>query len=109
MPGAMKFLPAQLAYLLRQRQSQRNIKALLRYILALVCLMLVYSVLFHFIMQYEGRGDDYSWLTGAYWTMTVMTTLGFGDITFHSDLGRLFSMLVMVSGVVFLLTLLPFT
>lgn len=103
----MKYMPAQLAYLLRDRRAQRNVRALLRYVLALVGLMLVYSVLFHFIMLYEG--EKHSWLTGAYWTMTVMTTLGFGDITFKSDLGRAFSMLVMLSGVVFLLTLLPFT
>jgi len=103
----MKFLPAQLAYLLRDRRAHRNIGALLRYIAALVALVLVYSALFHFIMLYEGR--EHSWLTGAYWTLTVMTTLGFGDITFQSDLGRAFSMLVMLSGVVFLLTLLPFT
>jgi Trk K+ transport system NAD-binding subunit len=108
MPTPMKFLPAQLAYLLRQRQSQRNIKALLRYLLALACLMLVYSVLFHFIMLYA-EGERHSWITGAYWTLTVMTTLGFGDITFESDIGRFFSMVVMLSGVIFLLTLLPFT
>jgi Trk K+ transport system NAD-binding subunit len=38
-----------------------------------------------------------------------MTTLGFGDITFQTDLGRVFSIVVMLSGVIFLLTLLPFT
>ncbi|HDR67649.1 MAG TPA: potassium channel protein, partial [Bacteroidaceae bacterium] len=47
--------------------------------------------------------------TGVYWTLTVMTTLGFGDITFQTDIGRLFSIMVLLSGVVFLLTLLPFT
>jgi Trk K+ transport system NAD-binding subunit len=58
-------------------------------------------------MEFENK--EYSWLTGFYWTMTVMTTLGFGDITFGSDIGRAFSMLVLVSGVIFLLVLLPFT
>jgi voltage-gated potassium channel len=38
-----------------------------------------------------------------------MTTLGYGDITFQSDLGRAFSMLVLGSGVLFLLVVLPFT
>jgi Trk K+ transport system NAD-binding subunit len=33
----------------------------------------------------------------------------FGDITFTSDLGRLFSMVVLLSGIIFLLILLPFT
>jgi len=28
-----------------------------------------------------------------------MSTLGFGDITFHSDLGRLFSIVVLLSGI----------
>jgi Trk K+ transport system NAD-binding subunit len=37
-----------------------------------------------------------------------MTTLGFGDITFTSDTGRFFSIIVMLSGTVFLLVMLPF-
>jgi Trk K+ transport system NAD-binding subunit len=58
-------------------------------------------------MGYEGR--QYSWATGFYWTLTVMSTLGFGDITFTSDLGRVFSMIVLISGIVILLIMLPFT
>ena len=38
----------------------------------------------------------------------VMTTLGFGEITFASDIGRGFSLVVLHSGVVFLLVMLPF-
>jgi Trk K+ transport system NAD-binding subunit len=38
-----------------------------------------------------------------------MTTLGFGDITFQTDLGRIFSILVLLSGVMFLLVVLPFS
>ena len=57
-------------------------------------------------MLYEGR--QHSWLTGFYWTLTTMSTLGFGDITFVSDAGRLFSIVVLLSGVVFLLVILPF-
>ncbi|MFQ5828393.1 MAG: potassium channel family protein [Candidatus Methylomirabilia bacterium] len=67
----------------------------------------LYSVLFHFLMAREGR--EFSWMTGLYWTLTTMSTLGFGDITFTSDLGRFFSMWVLLSGMVFLLILLPFT
>ena len=70
-------------------------------------LVSVYSMAFHFLMAIEGR--NYSWITGVYWTLTVMTTLGFGDITFHSDLGRLFSIAVLITGVIFLLILFPFT
>ena len=67
----------------------------------------LYSTLFHFIMEYEDR--KFSWLSGLYWTLVTMTTLGFGDITFASDLGKLFSVVVLLSGVIFLLVMLPFT
>jgi Trk K+ transport system NAD-binding subunit len=58
-------------------------------------------------MAYEGQ--QHSWVTGIYWTLTTMSTLGYGDVTFVTDVGRLFSMLVLISGVVFMLVLLPFT
>ena len=103
----MKFLPAQFSYFVETTAMRRNLRLLARFIAILVLMIVVYSVVFHWIMQYEGQ--DHSWVTGFYWTLTVMSTLGFGDITFQSDLGRLFSILVMVSGVVFLLIVLPFT
>ena len=96
-----------LGYLAHRRSAQRNLKQLFRFLVVLASLVVIYSILFHFLMAYEGK--QYSWITGVYWTLTVMTTLGFGDITFHSDLGRLFSIMVLMSGVIFLLTLLPFT
>ena len=70
-------------------------------------MIFIYTAIFHFIMEYEGQ--RYSWITGFYWTLTVMSTLGFGDITFTSDLGRSFSVLVLLSGMISLLILLPFT
>ena len=103
----MKFLPAQFSYFVETTAMRRNLRLLIRFIAILVALIVVYSVLFHVIMEYEGQ--DHSWMTGFYWTLTVMSTLGFGDITFQSDLGRGFSILVLVSGVMFLLIVLPFT
>ena len=67
----------------------------------------LYSVFFHYIALHEGQ--EHSWLTGFYWVLVTMSTLGFGDIVFHTDLGRLFSMLVLFTGVLFLLVMLPFT
>ena len=102
----MKFLTPQLTYLLTQRETRRNLQALLRYLFFLAAVVVTYSVVFHVLMVREGQ--DHSWLTGFYWTLTVMSTLGFGDITFTSDLGRAFSMLVLLSGIVLLLIVLPF-
>ena len=58
-------------------------------------------------MNLENR--DYSWITCFYWTATNMSTLGLGDITFQSDPGRLFNVYVAVSGLAFILILVPFT
>ena len=102
----MKFLTSQLSYLLQQREARRNLNALFKYLAFLAGTVLLYSALFHGMMLREGQ--DHSWLTGLYWTLTVMSTLGFGDITFQSDLGRAFSIVVLLSGIVLLLIVLPF-
>ncbi len=102
----MKFIVSQFTYFLKDRQARRNLGALRTYLLALAGIIILYSVLFHLVMVYEGQ--DHSWLTGLYWTLTVMSTLGFGDITFQSDLGRMFSVVVLSSGVILLLIMLPF-
>lgn len=102
----MKSLGTILSYLATPSRA-RNLRVVLWLVLVLVGLVAVYSVLFHVIMASEGR--DHSWMTGVYWTLTVMSTLGFGDITFQSDLGRFFSVVVLVSGALFILVLLPFT
>lgn len=103
----MKYLPSQLLAFMRQRGVRRNIHYLKQFIFMLILMIAGYSALFHSIMRYEGR--DFSWTTGVYWTLTVMSTLGFGDITFTSDLGKLFSIIVLLSGVIFFLVMLPFT
>ena len=84
-----------------------NVRALLKYVAFVAVVIAVYAVAFHFVMLHA-EGESHSWITGLYWTLTVMSTLGFGDITFHSDIGRLFSILVLLSGVVLLLIVLPF-
>ncbi len=102
----MKLLFSELIHLISKKQ-ERNIRILIKFIIALAALVTVYSILFHFLMIFESR--EFSWITGFYWTLTVMSTLGFGDITFATDLGKGFSIIVLMSGIVFLLTMLPFT
>ena len=103
----MKSFTAEFVSLLRNRANQRNVMLLIRFLMVLALLVALWSFLFHVLMEREGK--QYSWITGFYWTLTVMSTLGFGDITFHSDIGRLFSICVLLSGTVFMLVLLPFT
>jgi Trk K+ transport system NAD-binding subunit len=103
----MKYLTSQLLYFVQNKTIKKNIHILAKFLLIIFITIIIYSILFHFIMEYEGK--HYSWFTGFYWTLTVMSTLGFGDITFTSDLGRALSMVVLLTGIIFLLILLPFT
>ena len=105
--GAMKFVVSQLAFFLTEAELRRNVRALLKYLAFLFFLILLFSVLFHLIMS-AVEGQQHSWVTGLYWTLTVMSTLGFGDITFRTDIGRVFSIVVLLSGILLLLVMLPF-
>ncbi|WP_114855123.1 TrkA family potassium uptake protein [Brachybacterium sp. YJGR34] len=69
-------------------------------------LVVVHALVFLALMHLEG--ESHSAVTAVYWAITTMSTLGYGDIVFSTDTGRLFSVWVMLSGVVYLLVLLPF-
>ena len=90
-----------------RRGSRQGSRLVLWIFLAGVGLVILYSVLFQVLMAHEGR--SYSWSSALYWTITTMSTLGFGDITFASDIGRLFSMMVLLSGIFLIVVLLPFS
>ena len=103
----MKTLGSHMASIVGLRPgSRRSLAPFARYVAVLVAFVLFYGWLFHVIMAAEGQ--EHSWFTGIYWALTVMSTLGFGDITFHSDVGRFFSIVVLITGVVLLLIILPF-
>jgi voltage-gated potassium channel len=103
----MKTFGIHLVSLMRGGARQRRPAVpFIRYILVLILFVIVYGWLFHVIMEWEGQ--KHTWFTGIYWALTVMSTLGFGDITFHSDIGRIFSVVVLLTGVVLLLIILPF-
>ncbi len=103
----MKTFGAQMAALVTgDGKLRRQLAPFVKYVALLIAIVLFYGFWFHVIMAWEGQ--QHSWFTGIYWALTVMSTLGFGDITFHTDLGRAFSTLVLLSGVVLLLIILPF-
>ena len=87
-------------------ERRRRLKTVALLVVAFVVLVVLFSAIFHELMDREGR--SFSWPTSVYWTLTTMTTLGFGDITFESDAGRVFSVVVLLSGSAFLLVMLPF-
>lgn len=103
----MKTVASHLANFLAARTSmRREVTPFLRFVLLQAIVVLLFAWIFHLLMEREGQ--THSWVTGIYWTLTVMTTLGFGDITFQSDAGRIFSVVVLLSGVFMLLIVMPF-
>ena len=87
--------------------TQSHFRTLVRFILILTSLTAFFSIFFQALMAYEGQ--EHSWVTGFYWTLSTMSTLGYGDISFTTDPGRLYSIVVLMSGILFMLVLLPFT
>jgi voltage-gated potassium channel len=87
--------------------TEASVRALVRLVALLAVAVALFSVGFHVIMAYEGR--DFSWWTSVYWTLVTMSTLGYGDITFVSDLGRMYSLVVLFAGAILILVMLPFT
>ncbi len=104
----MRLPTNELAYMFGEGEMRRNIVPLLRYGLFLAAVVLLFAAVFQLIMV-EVEGQSHSWITAVYWTLVTMSTLGFGDVTFSTDLGRLFSLLVLLTGIVLLLVVLPFT
>ncbi len=104
----MKFtFSSELAFFLKDKEAKRNLFALFRYLAFLLAVMALFGVLFQVIMV-QVEGQEHSWLSGFYWVLVTMSTLGFGDIVFQTDIGRAFSMTVVISGIILLLVVLPY-
>ena len=88
--------------------SRRNISQLMKLIIIVMVFVLVSSSVFHLLMKTEGRSENYHWFDGFYWTMVTMSTLGYGEITFNEWPGKLFSIGVMLFGMLSMLVILPF-
>jgi voltage-gated potassium channel len=73
--------------------SRRKIFVFMSFVMLVVVVMgtLMYVV--------EGPANGYTSIpVGVYWAITTMTTVGFGDITPKTDLGRLLASLMMLLG-----------
>lgn len=92
---------------LSDASKQRHFRTLLRFLLVVSILVTGYALIFQALMTLEGQ--RHSFITGFYWALSTMTTLGYGDVAFASDPGRIFSILVLLSGMIFMLVLLPVT
>ena len=98
----MRAIAPLLAFLLREKSLRQNLGAFAKFLVVIAGTVLLFSVGFRTIMLVvENR--EYSWVTGCYWTLTVMSTLGFGDITFHSGPRPRCSAILASSGGIFMM------
>ena len=74
-------------------------KSLLIYVAATALLVVVYSFVFLFLMV-SAEGRSYTAVDAVYWVITTMTTQGAGNIVFVSSIGKIFSMVVELTGIV---------
>jgi len=91
----------------RQRKKRLNAFRFLRFAAVLFLFVFVYMHIYRHLMSIE-RSEDVGFVESIYWVLTTMSTLGYGDITFSGNNGRLFSMVVMFTGVFYLFIVLPF-
>ncbi len=74
-------------------------KSVYNYVFIFTFIVILYSMIFQYLMRtYENK--NYEFITALYWVVVTMTTTGFGDINFTSSIGHLFSVAVILSGVI---------
>jgi Trk K+ transport system NAD-binding subunit len=110
----MKILPTTLFTITNGKPSGwRNVRQLISLVLIVLAFILISSVAFHWIAGHENmvtdnNNNEIKWYDGFYWTMVTMSTLGYGDITFSSPLGKFYSLGVMLFGMFSMFVILPF-
>jgi len=72
----------------------------LAYQIVALLLLTVYILLFKSIMTFEGQPENANAITAIYWATTTIATVGYGDVVFRSLMGRLFSIVVQIMGII---------
>ncbi|MDF1534687.1 MAG: NAD-binding protein [Methanosarcinaceae archaeon] len=75
-------------------------KSIVVYVATVVNLTIVYSLIFIYLSKIELHPEQANLITAVYWVMSSMTTVGYGDVIFTSNIGRIFSVVVQLSGVI---------
>ena len=79
--------------------SRRKIMVFLSAVLMLMLMLMRMLVMGTVMYVVEGRANGFTSIpTAVYWAISTVTTVGFGDITPKTDLGRLISSFMMLLG-----------
>lgn len=91
----------------KRRRARRDARLLMQLLGLFLLIVLISMMIFHYLMVMEGQEQSLG--TSLYWVISTMTTLGLGDIVFESTGGRIFTMIVLLVGILFIFVILPFT
>ena len=72
---------------------------LLRNVIGALAIILFYMLLFIRIMTLEGQTEYANLYDAFYWVISTLTTVGYGDITVTSHIGKIYSVFVQLSGI----------
>lgn len=108
----MKSIVQSIPSVFRKRSKSRNVSHILKFLGILLLFVAAYMTGYKHLKEQElmvvGDPREVGLVECFYWVLTTMSTLGYGDITFGGDAGRVFSMIVMFTGVIYLFIVLPF-
>lgn len=63
-------------------------------------ILFIYSEAF-IILKYYYENERYTLLDGVYWVISTITTVGYGDVVFYTHIGKVFTIVVMLTGILF--------
>lgn len=74
-------------------------KPLAKHLFAALSLIIVHILLFLYFASREGQTEYVNMIDSTYWVISTVTTVGYGDIVLTSKAGKIFTMVVQLSGV----------
>ena len=73
----------------------------IKYRIAGMLLLIIYILVFEYLMVLEGQPNNANVITAIYWATNTITTIGgYGDVAFTSQVGRLFTIIAQILGVI---------
>ncbi len=79
---------------------EKKVKSIIFYLIAFIDFIFSYAAIF-FGLMIIFEGTEVSLVTAVYWVIQTMTTVGYGDILLTTDILRVFSIIVQLTGILF--------
>ena len=80
------------------KKEQRELKSFWKVSIVAGLVILTGTVFYHFVEKID-------WLDSFYFTVVTFTTLGYGDISPQTDIGKLFTVVLVLAGIAILVSL----